>query len=375
MTFIERAWYHKALWLYALWPLHWLFTKLAARRRKLLSAKASSWPVPVVVVGNISVGGTGKTPLLIALVAHLQNQGINPGVVSRGYGSKSEDFPVNVTADTAVEESGDEALLIARHCGCPVVIDPDRVAAITCLLDQHSVDVVLCDDGLQHYAMARDIELIVVDGERQFGNGLCLPAGPLREPLSRLGEADLIIVNGTKAMATEVRATLLSNGVSCLSSVEKQSSWQPVQEKKKTEYRDSAQGFEMTIEPDCFINVLSRERRPYGGAPFKMGSRLQAVSGLGNPERFYSVLDELPHQVSRYSFRDHHWFRKEDFDALGLDDIQPIVMTEKDAVKIEHFARNNFWYLSIRCRLSENLLAAFDRCLATARAEKVQSAN
>lgn len=375
MTFIERAWYHKALWLYALWPLHWLFTKLAARRRKLLSAKASSWPVPVVVVGNISVGGTGKTPLLIALVAHLQNQGINPGVVSRGYGSKSEDFPVNVTADTAVEESGDEALLIARHCGCPVVIDPDRVAAITCLLDQHSVDVVLCDDGLQHYAMARDIELIVVDGERQFGNGLCLPAGPLREPLSRLGEADLVIVNGTKAIATEVRATLLSNGVSCLSSVEKQSSWQPVQEKKKTEYRDSAQGFEMTIEPDCFINVLSRERRPYGGAPFKMGSRLQAVSGLGNPERFYSVLDELPHQVSRYSFRDHHWFRKEDFDALGLDDIQPIVMTEKDAVKIEHFARNNFWYLSIRCRLSENLLAAFDRCLATARAEKVQSAN
>ena len=375
MTFIERAWYHKALWLYALWPLHWLFTKLAARRRKLLSAKASSWPVPVVVVGNISVGGTGKTPLLIALVAHLQNQGINPGVVSRGYGSKSEDFPVNVTADTAVEESGDEALLIARHCGCPVVIDPDRVAAITCLLDQHSVDVVLCDDGLQHYAMARDIELIVVDAERQFGNGLCLPAGPLREPLSRLGEADLIIVNSTKAMAAEVRATLLSNGVSCLSSVEKQSSWQPVQEKKKTEYRDSAQGFEMTIEPDCFINVLSRERRPYGGAPFKMGSRLQAVSGLGNPERFYSVLDELPHQVSRYSFRDHHWFRKEDFDALGLDDIQPIVMTEKDAVKIEHFARNNFWYLSIRCRLSENLLAAFDRCLATARAEKVQSAN
>lgn len=375
MTFIERAWYHKALWLYALWPLHWLFTKLAARRRKLLSAKASSWPVPVVVVGNISVGGTGKTPLLIALVAHLQNQGINPGVVSRGYGSKSEDFPVNVTADTAVEESGDEALLIARHCGCPVVIDPDRVAAITCLLDQHSVDVVLCDDGLQHYAMARDIELIVVDGERQFGNGLCLPAGPLREPLSRLGEADLVIVNGTKAIATEVRATLLSNGVSCLSSVEKQSSWQPVQEKKKTEYRDSAQGFEMTIEPDCFINVLSRERRPYGGAPFKMGSRLQAVSGLGNPERFYSVLDELPHQVSRYSFRDHHWFRKEDFDALGLDDIQPIVMTEKDAVKIEHFARHNFWYLSIRCRLSENLLAAFDRCLATARAAKVQSAN
>ena len=375
MTFIERAWYHKAKWLYALWPLHWLFTTLAARRRKLLSAKAENWPVPVVVVGNISVGGTGKTPLLIALVAHLQSQGLNPGVVSRGYGSKSEGFPLNVKADTAVEESGDEALLIARHCGCPVVIDPDRVAAITYLLDQHSVDVVLCDDGLQHYAMARDIELIVVDGERQFGNEFCLPAGPLREPLSRLGEADLVIVNGKKAAAAKVRPTLLSNGVSWSSSVAKQSSSQPLQEKRAAVCRDPAQGFTMTIEPDCFINVVSGERRPYGGAPFKIGSCLQAVSGLGNPERFYSVLDELPHKVSRYSFRDHHWFKKEDFDALGLDDIQPIVMTEKDAVKVEDFARSNFWYLSIRCILSESLLAAFDRRLAMARAAKVESAN
>jgi len=375
MTFIERAWYHKAKWLYALWPLHWLFTKLAARRRKRLSVKAEKWPVPVVVVGNISVGGTGKTPLLIALVAHLKNQGINPGVVSRGYGGKSENFPVNVTGDTAVQESGDEALLIVRHCGCPVVIDPDRVSAITCLLDRYSVDVVLCDDGLQHYAMARDIELIVVDGERQFGNELCLPAGPLREPLSRLGEADLVVVNGAKAMSPEVRATLLNNSVSWSSNEEKQTSSQPLQVNGTTGYRYSAQGFAMTIEPDCFINVLSGERRPYGGAPFKMGSRLQAVSGLGNPERFYSILDELPHKVSRFSFRDHHWFKKEDFEALGLDDKQPIVMTEKDAVKIEHFAQNNFWYLSIRCRLSENFLAAFDRCLATARAEKVQNAN
>jgi tetraacyldisaccharide 4'-kinase len=188
--------------------------------------------------------------LLIALVAHLQSQGLNPGVVSRGYGSKSEGFPLNVTADTAVEESGDEALLIARHCGCPVVIDPDRVAAITYLLDQHSVDVVLCDDGLQHYAMARDIELIVVDGERQFGNEFCLPAGPLREPLSRLGEADLVIVNGKKAAAAKVRPTLLSNGVSWSSSVAKQSSSQPHQEKRAAVCRDPAQGFAMTIEPD-----------------------------------------------------------------------------------------------------------------------------
>ncbi len=232
MTFIERAWYHKAKWLYALWPSALAFYKLAARRRKRLSVKAEKWPVPVVVVGNISVGGTGKTPLLIALVAHLKNQGINPGVVSRGYGGKSEDFPVNVTGDTAVQESGDEALLIARHCGCPVVIDPDRVAAITCLLDRYSVDVVLCDDGLQHYAMARDIELIVVDGERQFGNEFCLPAGPLREPLSRLGEADLVIVNVQKAMSPEVRATLLNNSVSWSSNEEKQTSSQPLQEKR-----------------------------------------------------------------------------------------------------------------------------------------------
>ena len=201
MRLIERAWYSKALWLHFLWPLHALFKGLAAQKEEAsLLLLQEPWPVPVIVVGNISVGGTGKTPLLIALVTHLQKKGFKPGVVSRGYGSKAAIFPVAVTGGTAVEESGDEALLIAKHCGCPVVIDPDRVAAIECLLGEHSVDVVLSDDGLQHYAMARDIELIVVDGERKFGNELCLPAGPLREPLSRLGDADLILVNGSKAV-------------------------------------------------------------------------------------------------------------------------------------------------------------------------------
>ena len=374
MRLIERAWYSKALWLHFLWPLHALFKRLAARRRSQLAAKAKPWPVPVIVVGNISVGGTGKTPLLIALVTHLQKKGFKPGVVSRGYGSKAAIFPVAVTGATAVEESGDEALLIAKHCGCPVVIDPDRVAAIETLLGEHSIDVVLSDDGLQHYAMARDIELIVVDGERKFGNELCLPAGPLREPLSRLGDADLIIVNGSKVSAGELRASLLSNGVTWPSSVPAKSVESNSCDARMLGSREPAEGFSVTVEPDCFVNIVSGERRPFAGAPFKMGSRLQAVSGLGNPGRFYQMLENLPHKVLRHSFTDHHWFEKADFDALGLDDIQPIVMTEKDAVKVTHFARHNYWYLSIRIRLPEHLLAAFDKRLTAVLAEKAKAA-
>jgi tetraacyldisaccharide 4'-kinase len=373
MRLIERAWYSKALWLHFLWPLHALFKGLAARRRNQLSAAARSWPVPVIVVGNISVGGTGKTPLLIALLTHLQEKGFKPGVVSRGYGSKAAIFPIAVTGGTAVEESGDEALLIAKHCGCPVVIDPDRVAAIECLLGEHSVDVVLSDDGLQHYAMARDIELIVVDGERKFGNELCLPAGPLREPLSRLGDADLILVNGSKASAGELRASLLSNGVTWPSSVPTKSIESDPCDAHILGSREPAEGFSVTVEPDCFVNIVSGERRPFAGAPFKMGSRLQAVSGLGNPERFYQMLDNLPHKVLRHSFPDHYRFEKADFDALGFDDIQPIVMTEKDAVKVTNFARHNFWYLSIRIRLPEHLLAVFDKRLAAVLAKKAKA--
>lgn len=366
MKFVERAWYSRSSWLIVLWPLQWLFTRLAQWRRVSLSRRASVARVPVVVVGNISVGGTGKTPLLIALVKQAQGRGLRVGVVSRGYGSKAPHFPVAVSNDTSVELAGDEALIIARQCACPVFVDPNRPRAIHSLTETHKVDVVFSDDGLQHYAMARDIEVIVIDGERQFGNGLCLPAGPLREPLSRLGEADLVVVNGSKSAAASLRETLVAHGVVWASSGVSQSALDEIDSVAGRAVEEVAEGFAIRVVPDSFINLVSGEKRPYEGAPFKMGSRLQAVSGLGNPERFYSLLEALPHQVSRNSFADHHWFTRDEFDKLGLDKIQPIVMTEKDAVKIVDFAESNYWYLTIRIKLPERFLAAFDKRLSQA---------
>ncbi|MDF1766120.1 MAG: tetraacyldisaccharide 4'-kinase [Gammaproteobacteria bacterium] len=357
MKWLERAWYANAPWLIVLWPLHAVFVALAAWRRRRLTAAAEPYPVPVVIVGNISVGGTGKTPLLIALVKHLQAKGLRPGVVSRGYGSKATSFPVSVTASTAVDESGDEALIIARQCGCPVVVDPDRVRAVNRLLAMGDIDVILSDDGLQHYAMSRDIEVVVVDGERRFGNGLCLPAGPLREPAARLADASLVVVNGGRTESAKTREVLTANGVHWASSEQApatQSGVEPVE------------GFGIRVEPNCFVNVVSGEKRPYQGAPFKMGSHLHAVSGLGNPQRFYALLEELGHKVTKHSFPDHHRFTQEDFSRLGLEANQPIVMTEKDAVKVGDFAQENYWFLTIRMKLPTRFLAAFDKRLAAA---------
>lgn len=370
---IERAWYSGALWLYFFWPLHRLFSFLAARRRRRLSDGATKSPVPIIIVGNISVGGTGKTPLLISLCKHLQSKGYRPGVVSRGVGSEAPHYPFVVSATTAVNEAGDEALIIARHTLCPVVIDKDRCAAVSRLLEEHSVDVVLSDDGLQHYALARDIEIVVVDAQRGFGNGLCLPAGPLREPVARIAEADFVAVNGRKRDVTRVRETLLANRVVWASSgrgaglVDCDDSTQGAADDADSRALP-AEGFALRAEPDCFVNLLSGERRPYEGAPFKMGAKLQAVSGLGNPQRFYQLLAELPYTFQTHSFADHHWFTERDF--KDFDGIQPIVMTEKDAVKVVGFAENNYWYLTIKVKLPERFLASFDRRLSAAIARR-----
>ena len=370
--FIERAWYSGALWLYALWPLQWVFTQLASRRRRRLSNAAERSPLPIVIVGNISVGGTGKTPLLIALCKHLQSKGFRPGVVSRGYGSKAPHYPFAVSAATPVKEAGDEALIIARHTQCPIIIDKDRCAAVSKLREEFSIDVVLSDDGLQHYSLERDIEIVVVDAQRGFGNGLCLPAGPLREPVARIAEADFVAVNGRKRDVACVRETLLANRVVWASSGR---GARPVENKdggkgatntvnETTSVSLPAEGFALRAEPDCFINLLSGEKRPYEGAPFKMGAKLQAVSGLGNPQRFYQLLAELPYTFETHSFVDHHWFTEQDFD--GFDSIQPIVMTEKDAVKVADFAEKNYWYLTIKVKLPERFLVSFDKRLSAA---------
>lgn len=336
MKFLERAWYSNAGWLILLWPLSLVFQMLVSVRRKIQqrAARPASHKVPVVIIGNISIGGTGKTPLLIELVKHFKQKGMSPGIVSRGYGASTQEFPLQVHTDTNVSQCGDEALLIHRSTDCPVVIDPDRERALQYLLEHNTVDVVFSDDGLQHYRLHRDIEIAVIDGQRLFGNGFCLPAGPLRERAGRLQSVDFIVVNGTP--------------VKSLTALEQASI--------------------MQVEPRFLMNLKTGERRPLAGAPFSMGNVVQAVAAIGNPERFFQALQALPYQIERCPFPDHHSFSESDFDSGKLDPLQPIVMTEKDAVKCQAFARPNFWALTIEVELENTFLDALSRRVADCQA-------
>jgi tetraacyldisaccharide 4'-kinase len=326
MRSLEESWYRRDGWLILLWPLSILFRLLASLRRRYHSsvAKSNTPPLPVVVVGNISVGGTGKTPFIIGLGKALQQAGFRPGVISRGYLGKAPHYPFSVDSDSPVEEVGDEALLIARGLGCPMVVDPDRVQALQKLCSDYECDVVLSDDGLQHYALPRDLEIVVVDGERLFGNQWCLPAGPLREPVSRLGSVPYVIVNGD---FSESESPAVLN-----------------------------RAYQMELKPTYLANLVSREKKPFRGAPFNIGTTVHAVTGIGNPNRFFNLLSTLPYEVTRHDFPDHYPFSEEDFKALSIDERQPIVMTEKDAVKCQRFAEPNFWYLAVEVELPEDLV-------------------
>ena len=210
-SLLERGWYRDNWLTRLLAPLAWLFAAISRWRRRVLSraAQRQSLPVPVIVVGNISVGGTGKTPLLITLVETLRRDGFRPGVISRGYGGKAPNYPFMVGGDTPPQQGGDEPVLIASQCQCPVVVDPDRLQAAHYLLTHSDCNVILSDDGLQHYRLPRDIEIAVVDGQRGFGNRRLLPAGPLREPVSRLDEVDFVVCNGQpgQTVSSDLQAT------------------------------------------------------------------------------------------------------------------------------------------------------------------------
>jgi tetraacyldisaccharide 4'-kinase len=327
MSFLERAWHKRARWLILLWPVSALFQVLTTIRRAAQQSKKrpADLTAPLIVIGNISLGGTGKTPLLIALSQELQKQGFKPGIVSRGCGGHAPSYPLAVNSDSDVSQSGDEAFLIAEKTGCPVYVDPDRSAALQALLFREDVDVVLSDDGLQHYKLYRDLEIVVVDGQRLFSNGFCIPAGPLRESMDRLNEVQHIVVNGEPAR----------------------------------EIPELGRASRMQLEPRTLVNLVSGEKRPFAGAPFNMGNKLQAVSALGNPQRFYALLERLPYQLETFTFPDHHNFTAADFKQQGIDEHQPVVMTEKDAVKCRQFAKNNFWYLSVKV----NLESQFVECL------------
>lgn len=319
---LADAWYRRAAWLHLLRPLAALFSWLAQRRRRRLSKQQKPSPVPVVVVGNITVGGTGKTPVVVALANLFEKQGWRTGVISRGYGGQARQYPLEVTDSTDVRQSGDEAQLMRRHLTGPLVVDPDRPRALDSLLAHHQCDVVISDDGLQHYRLPRHVEVAMVDARRGLGNGLCLPAGPLREPPSRLREVDVVLINGD-------RVPELPDGIP-----------EPVC---------------ITLKPVAWINVRTGQR--VNLASFRMVLDVAddstavpafAIAGIGNPQRFFDQLQTMGFAVTSRAFSDHHAYAPAD---LAYAHNELLLMTEKDAVKCQHFAGENWWYLRVRAEL------------------------
>ena len=261
--------------------------------------KSTSCGVPVVVVGNISVGGTGKTPVVIWLARELKKRGYRIGIVTRGYGGRSRDWPRTVAPDGDPAELGDESVLLARRTTCPVVAGPDRVAAVSQLLAEANVNVVLSDDGLQHYRMQRVFEVAVVDGIRGLGNGLCLPAGPLRELPARLKQVDAIVVNGGEWGHTGV-------------------------------YRGEATATRVVQ----VVSGVSKALQEFSG------QSVHAVAGIGHPERFFSLLEDHGLDVDARALSDH---AEIDASDLRFDDDAAVLVTEKDAVKCRQFAHERVW--------------------------------
>ena len=344
MSLIEKIWNSKPIASIALWPFALIFWVLSATRRKILQGSLKvETTVPVVIVGNISVGGTGKTPILLELAHYIVSQGFKVGIVSRGYGGKNASYPMSVLPDSEVSEVGDEALMLARSINVPIVVDPNRCRGLKALVDLSEIDVVLSDDGLQHYQLKRALEIVVVDGDRLFGNKFFLPAGPLRESIARLNTVDFVLTNGSKDKSDVVKAE-----AECFDGF------------------NSSLFFNTTVKPIFFRNLLSNNRRPFAGAPFKIGSELQVISGIGSPQRFYNLLEKLPYGLKIFEFPDHHPFLQKDLERAGVDFFQPVIMTDKDAVKCVKFADENFWSLVIKPELDSKFLNAFMKGLVKA---------
>lgn len=327
---IENSWYEAKWWNVWLLPLSAVFFLLSHSRRLWLtyiSKAVKNNAIPVVVIGNINVGGTGKTPLTCELVSQLNESGIKVGIISRGYGSKAPYYPYALNKDEPANIVGDEPKLLRDRLNCPVVIGPDRNAAIK-LLSEQKVDLILSDDGLQHYKMARDYEIVVLDAKRQLGNGWLLPAGPLREGKWRLKNVDTVIFNGAFVNGAFLNEALGSD----------------LTDKE-------CQKAQMTIIPTAWVNAKTGERKELN---FFSGKKLHAVVGIGNPQRFFSTLDSLSVEYKEHIFADHHGFIKTDLNIVD-EYSQQIVMTEKDWVKCSAFADENMWYLEVNAQLSTAL--------------------
>ena len=320
-------WRKKGVLSNLLLPLSFIFYLLTCIRTALYRlglCKTYTFPVPIIVIGNITAGGSGKTPLVIALVNFLKQQGWQVGIVSRGYGGKHTKGSLRVDADTSTQLAGDEPVLIAKRTQAPVAVNKKRAQAVYDLLSQHKLDVVISDDGLQHHAMARDIEIAVIDGALRFGNGRLLPAGSLRERPHRLKTVDFVIANGTKAQDHETRMRLIASEL---------------------------------------VNLKTKQHRQF--ADFQAGT-VCAVAAIGNPQRFFELIrthlsSQITHPIIWRVFTDHHAYQASDFANINAD---AILMTEKDAVKCAVFAADNMWYIPVSAELSDDFYSDLQTRLA-----------
>ena len=313
MNWLERSWYqtrwqlNPISWLLAPFTvLFWLISKARRSLYRMGIMTVSQISVPVIVVGNISVGGNGKTPLVIRLAQWLKQQGYQPGVISRGYGGKAQAYPMAVEVDSEPGVVGDEPVLMRQHLGCPLVVDPKRPRGAQFLVDKFKCNIIICDDGLQHYALGRDIEIVVMDGARRHGNGCLLPMGPLREGKWRLDKADFVVSNGGE----------VSNGEHL-----------------------------MSLEPGRLVNVkYANQSRSLS----ELNKPVSAVAAIGNPDRFFNLLKSKQLKLKDcISFPDHHRFVESDIPR------DTVLMTEKDAVKCKKFAFEDWWYLPVNAKLTE----------------------
>ena len=322
---LDALWYGEHRLSVALAPIAMLVGAYAQARRfsyRLGLLPQFTSPVPVIVVGNIAVGGTGKTPLTISLVNHLLASGYRPGIACRGYRGQAKIWPQQVRADSDPLMVGDEPVVLARRTGCPVAAAPRRASAVEALVAVHQCDVIVCDDGLQHLNLARDIEIAVIDGVRRHGNGRCLPAGPLREPRSRLRTVDFVVSTG-EAHSGEFAMNLLAGDAYNLR------------------------------HPDLHQVLAAFRYQP-----------VHAVCGIGNPQRFFNQLRDSGLDVIEHALPDHHLFTATD---IQFDDDLSVLMTEKDAVKCTRFADVQHWCVPVEAELSDTFFSAFDTCLAACR--------
>ena len=316
MKRIDAYWYSQNPVVWLLLPLTAIYCLMVFVRRFFYRTqifKSYTLPVPVIVVGNISVGGTGKTPLLISLCELLKQQGYRPGIVSRGYGGDFDGEHL-VTNDDDAKQIGDEPYLISRRTACPIVVGRNRVAAAQLLLEKSDCNIILSDDGLQHYRLKRDVEIAIIDSSRQFGNGFCLPSGPLRERVSRLKDVDIVVNHGV-------------------------------------ELDEECNSFALQFSD--IINLKTTEIKPVSHF---QGSVVHAVAGIGHPSRFFNQLKNNGLDVTEHDFPDHYAFTQQD---LMFNDDSPVLMTEKDAVKCQGFSADDLWYVPVNAILSKTFHQQF----------------